>query len=79
MHEYVRGDWKSSAFTNKKGKNAKSVLTEKKGKAGNVVPFFPSEWKKNANDVFNIIMNGGPEPTEDNYDETTHAAIYRKD
>ena len=59
-------------------KASKSALTEEKGKAGNVVPFFPSEWKKQANDVFNIIMNGGPEPTEDNYEETTHAAIYRK-
>ena len=55
----------------------KTSLTEKKGHTGNVVPFFPSEWKKNANDVFNLIMNG-QEATEDNYDETTHAAIYKK-
>ena len=77
MHKYVQGDWKSKAKMHRQ-KNSKSHLTEEKGKAGNVVPFFPSEWKKQANDVFNIIMNGGPEPTEDNYEETTHAAIYRK-
>ena len=77
MHKYVQGDWKSRAKMHRQ-KNSKSHLTDEKGQAGNVVPFFPSEWKKQANDVFNIIMNGGPEPTEDNYEETTHAAIYRK-
>ena len=39
MHKYVKGDWKSSAFMHRQ-KASKSVLTEKKGKAGNVVPFF---------------------------------------
>ena len=57
MQNHVKGDWKSSAFANRK-KASKSVLTEQKGKTGNVMPFFPSEWKKNANDMFNIIMNG---------------------
>ena len=50
---------------------------ERKGHTGNVVPFFPTDWKKNANDVFNLIMNG-QEATETGYDETTHAAIHRK-
>ena len=27
--------------------------------------------------MFNIIMNG-PEAVEDNYEETTHAAVYKK-
>ena len=52
-------------------------MSEQRGPTGNVVPFFPSEWKKNANDVFNLIMNG-QEPTEDVYDDSIHAAIHRK-
>ena len=42
-----------------------------------MVPFFPTDWKKNANDVFNHILNGEV-PTEDAYDEVTHAAVHRK-
>ena len=42
-----------------------------------MVPFFPTDWKKNANDVFNHILNGEV-PTEDAYDDVTHAAIHRK-
>ena len=57
MQAYVEEDWQSSAFVDRKKANRTSV-TEKKGHTGNVVPFFPSEWKKNANDVFNLIMNG---------------------
>lgn len=77
MKAYVEEQWESANFVEKQKPAAKSSLTEKKGHTGNVVPFFPSEWKKNANDVFNLIMNG-PMPTEDNYDETTHAAIFKK-
>ena len=40
-----------------------------------MVPFFPKDWRKNANDVFNHILN--PEGTEDAV-EVSHAAIYRK-
>ncbi len=57
--------------------NNRTAMTEKKGHTGNVVPFFPTDWKKNANDVFNMIMNG-QEATEDNYEETETPAIYRK-
>ena len=42
-----------------------------------MVPFFPTDWKKNANDVFNHILNGEV-PTEDAFDEVTHAAVHRK-
>ena len=59
MEDYVLGNWESTAFVGGAGnrklpsKNAKS-----RAKAGNVVPFFPTDWKKNANDVFNQILNG---------------------
>ena len=76
MQAYVEENWDASPIIDRQ-KGARTALSEKKGHTGNVVPFFPSQWKKNANDVFNIIMNG-PVPTEDNYDETTHAAIYKK-
>lgn len=78
MQNYVEEDWESGVFVKKKGAGARSRnLTEKKGHTGNVVPFFPTDWKKNANDVFNLIMNG-QEATETTYDDTTHAAIHRK-
>ena len=66
MEDYVLGNWESTNLSekNKKGKS-------QKGPAGNVVPFFPTEWKLNANDVFNQIMNG-QEGTEDDYDETKY-------
>lgn len=59
-----------------KKKASRTAASEKKGHTGNVVPFFPSEWKKNANDVFNQIMNG-QEPTE-SAEDVTHVAIYKK-
>lgn len=45
-----------------------------------MVPFFPTDWKKNANDVFNAILNGQSQvmATEDVYDDVTHAAVHRK-
>ena len=59
MQNYVEEDWESGVFVKKKGAGARPRnLTEKKGHTGNVVPFFPTDWKKNANDVFNLIMNG---------------------
>ena len=67
-------DWASNPVI--KNHAARTAMTEKKGHTGNVVPFFPSEWKLNANDVFNLIMNGN-EATEA-ADEVTHAAIYKK-
>jgi hypothetical protein len=70
MQAYVEEDWQSSAFIdpnkNARNRNNRTAMTEKKGHTGNVVPFFPTDWKKNANDVFNMIMNG-QEATEDNY------------
>jgi len=53
MDDYVKGNWESTNFldANKKVKHQKGQ--EEKGKTGNVVPFFPIEWKLNANDVFN--------------------------
>ena len=78
MQNYVEEDWDAGVFVKKPGAGGKSRnLTEKKGHTGNVVPFFPTDWKKNANDVFNLIMNG-QEATETNYDDNTHAAIHRK-
>ena len=46
--------------------------------ADRVVPFFPTNWKKNANDVFNLILNGQENVGQDAYDEATHAAIHRR-
>ena len=70
MQAYVEEDWQSSAFIdpnkNARNRNNRTAMAEKKGHTGNVVPFFPTDWKKNANDVFNMIMNG-QEATEDNY------------
>ena len=45
-----------------------------------MVPFFPTDWKKNANDVFNAILNGQSQvmATEDVYDDVTHVAVHRK-
>lgn len=74
MQEHVIGDWASNPIINRKAN--RTAMTEIKGHTGNVVPFFPAEWKKNANDVFNLIMSG-KEPTEA-AEETTHAAIYKK-
>lgn len=79
MQAYVEEDWQSSAFIdpNARKKGNRTAMTEKKGHTGNVVPFFPKDWKKNANDVFNLILNGA-EATEDNFEETETPAIYRK-
>ena len=85
MQEFVLEEWGQPNFVSGEqeldgdGKVApqKRPGFEEKGKTGNVVPFFPTNWKKNANDVFNLIMNG-QEATEDVYDEATHAAIHRK-
>ena len=74
MQEHVINDWSSIPIINRKAN--RTAMTEVKGHSGNVVPFFPAEWKKNANDVFNLIMSG-KEPTEA-AEETTHAAIYKK-
>jgi len=75
MQQYVVDDFEVKALPSKRDRTA---FSEKKGHTGNVVPFFPTNWKKNANDVFNLIMNGA-QPAEDNFDEeTTHAAVYRK-
>ena len=74
MQEYVEDDWDASPMIHKK-KPGDKAATEKKGKTGNVVPFFPKDWRKNANDVFNHILN--PEGTVDAVD-VSHAAIYRK-
>ena len=71
------GNWESTAFLGPGKPKKAASKTLQKGNTGNVVPFFPTDWKKNANDVFNLILNG-QEATEDNYDETTHAAIFRK-
>lgn len=79
MQKYVQETWESKTVLFKDpgaGKSPKHS-PEKKGKTGNVVPFFPTDWKKNANDVFNMILNG-EEGTEDVYDDVTHAAIHRK-
>ena len=57
MQAYVEEDWESGVFV-KKQAQSRTALTEKKGHTGNVVPFFPTDWKKNANDVFNLILNG---------------------
>jgi len=46
-----------------------------------VVPFFPAEWKKQSNDVFNqILMGQNPSVILDaaTYDEAAHAAVHRK-
>ena len=75
MQAYIEEDWEGANFVGRPEDG--KFQTERKGPAGNVVPFFPTEWKKNANDVFNMILQGR-EPTEDNYDETTHAAIHKK-
>jgi len=73
----VAADWQSSAFNGNKAK-ARSVKKPDVGRvADRVVPFFPTDWKKNANDVFNLILNG-KEQTEDVYDEVSHAAYHRK-
>lgn len=56
------------------GPGKKVSQTEMKGHTGNVVPFFPTEWRKNANDIFNQILQGG-EATEV-AEETSNAAIY---
>ena len=41
---------------------------------------FPNHWQKNANDIFNEILNGQPPENFDqrNLDDATHAAIHRK-
>ena len=80
MEDYVMGNWESTAFVGTGaggGRKLPSKLVRQKAPTGNVVPFFPTDWKKNANDVFNLIMNG-QEGTDDVYDEVTHAAIHRK-
>ena len=46
--------------------------------ADRVVPFFPQDWKKNANDVFNLIMNGQEGNIDVTGEDVTHAAIHRK-
>ena len=58
MQAYVEEDWETGATFAKKTAKQKAAMSEKKGHTGNVVPFFPTDWKKNANDVFNLIMNG---------------------
>ena len=77
MEDYVMGNWESTAFVGSGGRKLPSKTAKQKANTGNVVPFFPTDWKKNANDVFNLILNG-QEGTEDVYDEVTHAAIHRK-
>ena len=51
MQAYVVDNWKSKV-------KGGPYVGEKKGRTGNVVPFFPTDWKKNANEVFNMIMEG---------------------
>lgn len=79
MQDYLKGNWESTAFVNGKPKPpaARAAAFRQKASTGNVVPFFPADWKKNANDVFNQILNGH-EGSQDAYDEVTHAAIHRK-
>lgn len=79
MQKYVHDQWESQTVLLKDPATGKSPerSPEVKGKTGNVVPFFPTDWKLNANDVFNMILNG-EEPNEDVYDDVTHAAVHRK-
>lgn len=61
MEDYVMQNWDSAVFYKKpEGDVKKPAKKQKKegGNTGNVVPFFPTDWKKNANDVFNLILNG---------------------
>ena len=50
-----------------------------RGPAGNIVPFFPTNWNKNSNFMFNstIFMDKHYPEEIDEYDEVKHAAIYR--
>ena len=75
MQQYVEGDFEGAYEPGDSAKKSKR-WHDKKGPAGNVVPFFPSEWKKNSNDVFNLGVD--PELTETAYADDKHAAVYRK-
>ena len=78
MQEYVEHDWEPAVYT-----ASKKPKPEPPQKVQGEVPFFPSQWKKNANDIFNEILNGAePEhfPRADKavYDDLTHASVHRK-
>ena len=74
---FIKGEQELDGKKKASLRNSISLPASRDGKTGNVVPFFPKDWQKNANDVFNLIMNGQV-PTEDAYDEVTHAAIHHK-
>ena len=76
MDKYVKGDWQSSAFVKKPKKR---LDIPPRGPAGNIVPFFPAEWSKNSNYMFNseIFMDKHYPDELDEYNEVKHAAIYR--
>lgn len=78
MHDFVKNDWQSSAFEPKKKK--KRFQDCPRGPAGNIVPFFPTDWNKNSNLMFNssLFMDKFHPDEIVEYNENKHAAIYRK-
>ena len=44
MQAYIQEDWDGATFTGDDDKAKKKSKTEMKGRAGNVVPFFPTDW-----------------------------------
>ena len=77
MQEFVKEDWASSAFVRKPKKD--EYEDPPRGPAGNIVPFFPTDWSKNSNFMFNssIFMDKHYPEDVDECDEAKHAAIYR--
>ena len=58
----------------------KAEYRDNRGPAGNVVPFFPTDWSKNANDMFNNdLFSGKPKVKyEMPYNELAHAAYHKR-
>ena len=77
MHEFVKQDWSSNAIIKKPKDDEPEDIP--RGPAGNIVPFFPTNWSKNSNFMFNssLFMDKHYPEEIDEYDEVKHAAIYR--
>jgi len=57
MQSYVERAWQANTVEKKPAASHKRFASVG-GPVGNLVPFFPTDWKKNANDVFNQILMG---------------------
>lgn len=58
MQAYVEQKWEPAVLASPNPADKSKGKRDDRGQADRVVPFFPKDWSLQANDVFNLIMNG---------------------